>query len=80
MREFLNSQPITPKSSEFDDFETLFPAHFLIGRPITFVDYMVLMKTDYQIENNRKIITKSLDFVETRLFKQFTRMLKLEIF
>ncbi|GBM59390.1 hypothetical protein AVEN_17422-1 [Araneus ventricosus] len=30
----LNSRPLTPLSPEFDDFETLSPGHFLIGRPI----------------------------------------------
>ncbi|GBO21377.1 hypothetical protein AVEN_139965-1 [Araneus ventricosus] len=30
----LNSRPFTPLSPEFDDFETLSPGHFLIGRPI----------------------------------------------
>ncbi|GBL93579.1 hypothetical protein AVEN_59755-1 [Araneus ventricosus] len=30
----LNSRPLTPLSPEFDDFETLSPRHFLIGRPI----------------------------------------------
>lgn len=31
----LNSRPLTPLSAEFDNFETLTPGHFLIGRPIT---------------------------------------------
>ncbi|GBO36029.1 hypothetical protein AVEN_120788-1 [Araneus ventricosus] len=31
----LNSRPLTPLSTEFDNFETLSPGHFLIGRPLT---------------------------------------------
>ncbi|GBO38517.1 hypothetical protein AVEN_86098-1 [Araneus ventricosus] len=30
-----NSRPLTPLSTEFDNFETLSPGHFLIGRPLT---------------------------------------------
>ncbi|GBM59596.1 hypothetical protein AVEN_36508-1 [Araneus ventricosus] len=31
----LNSRPLTPLSSEFNNFETLSPSHFLIGRHLT---------------------------------------------
>ncbi|GBM94249.1 hypothetical protein AVEN_113105-1, partial [Araneus ventricosus] len=31
----LNSRPLTPLSSDFDNFEVLTPGHFLIGKPIT---------------------------------------------
>ncbi|GFY06139.1 integrase catalytic domain-containing protein [Trichonephila clavipes] len=31
----LNSRSLSPLSSDFDDFETLSPAHFLISRPVT---------------------------------------------
>ncbi|GBN71011.1 hypothetical protein AVEN_212656-1 [Araneus ventricosus] len=31
----LNSRPLTPLSTKFDNFETLSPGHFLIGRPLT---------------------------------------------
>lgn len=33
----LNSRPLTPLSTEFDNFETLSPGHFLIGRPLNSV-------------------------------------------
>ncbi|GFS73722.1 integrase catalytic domain-containing protein [Trichonephila clavipes] len=31
----LDSRPLTPLTSNFDDFETLTPGHFLVGRPLT---------------------------------------------
>jgi len=31
----LNSRPLTPLTPDFDNFETLSPGHFLIGRPVT---------------------------------------------
>ncbi|GFU16687.1 integrase catalytic domain-containing protein [Trichonephila clavipes] len=31
----LNSRSLTPLTSNFDDFETLTPGHFLVGRPLT---------------------------------------------
>ncbi|GFW46726.1 DUF5641 domain-containing protein [Trichonephila clavipes] len=31
----LNSRSLSPLSFDFDDFETLSPGHFLIGRPVT---------------------------------------------
>ncbi|GFX17237.1 integrase catalytic domain-containing protein [Trichonephila clavipes] len=31
----LNSRPLTPLTSNFDDFETLTPGYFLVGRPLT---------------------------------------------
>ncbi|GFX20370.1 integrase catalytic domain-containing protein [Trichonephila clavipes] len=31
----LNSRQLTPLTSNFDDFETLTPGHFLVGRPLT---------------------------------------------
>ncbi|GFV17977.1 reverse transcriptase domain-containing protein [Trichonephila clavipes] len=33
----LNSRPLSPLSSDFDDFETLSPGHFLIRRPVTVI-------------------------------------------
>ncbi|GFT28440.1 integrase catalytic domain-containing protein [Trichonephila clavipes] len=40
----LNSRPLTPLTSNFDDFETLTPGHFLVGRTLT-------SKVEAQISN-----------------------------
>ncbi|GBN08205.1 hypothetical protein AVEN_220873-1 [Araneus ventricosus] len=35
IEDVLNSRPLTPLSSDFDNFEVLTPGHFLIGKPVT---------------------------------------------
>ncbi|GBN24424.1 hypothetical protein AVEN_39034-1 [Araneus ventricosus] len=54
----LNSRPLTPLSTEFDNFETLSPGHFLIGRPLTSTAEPDLLNITENILFKWKKITK----------------------
>nr|XP_015915288.2 uncharacterized protein LOC107445418 [Parasteatoda tepidariorum] len=52
----LNSRPLTPLSPEFDEFETLSPGHFLIGRPIiSLAEPQQIDITENRLSNWQKI-------------------------
>ncbi|GFX89906.1 integrase catalytic domain-containing protein [Trichonephila clavipes] len=54
----LNSRPLTPLSSDADNFDVLTPGHFLIGRPITSIPEPNLIDVNENRLSRRKKITK----------------------
>ncbi|GBN80111.1 hypothetical protein AVEN_274764-1 [Araneus ventricosus] len=54
----LNSRPLTPLSTEFDNFETLSPGHFLIGRSLTSIVEPDLLNISENRLSKWKKITK----------------------
>ncbi|GBN40838.1 hypothetical protein AVEN_204093-1 [Araneus ventricosus] len=73
----LNSRPLTLLSTEFDNFETLSPGHFLIGRPLTSIVEPDLLNSISENrlskwKKNYEISSTNLEVVEKRLFKHLT--------
>ncbi|GFW49834.1 integrase catalytic domain-containing protein [Trichonephila clavipes] len=54
----LNSRPLTPLSSDADNFDVLTPGHFLIGRPITSIPEPNLIDVNENRLSRREKITK----------------------
>ncbi|GFS95069.1 integrase catalytic domain-containing protein [Trichonephila clavipes] len=53
----LNSRPLTPLTSNFDDFETLTPGHFLVGRTLTsIVEVQITNINENQLSRWEKVI------------------------
>ncbi|GFX36750.1 integrase catalytic domain-containing protein [Trichonephila clavipes] len=62
----LNSRPLTPLSSDADNFDVLTPGHFLIGRPITSISEPNLI----DVNENRLSRWEKITKVEQRTWKK----------
>ncbi|GFW00070.1 integrase catalytic domain-containing protein [Trichonephila clavipes] len=65
----LNSRPLSSLSSYFDDFETLSPGHFLIGRPVTAIVEPELIN----IKENRLTRWQRVNWLSRQIWKVWKR-------
>ncbi|GFW88953.1 DUF5641 domain-containing protein [Trichonephila clavipes] len=65
----LNSRPLSSLSSDFDDFETLSPGHFLIGRPVTAIVEPELIN----IKENRLTRWQRVNWLSQQIWKVWKR-------
>ncbi|GFT28342.1 integrase catalytic domain-containing protein [Trichonephila clavipes] len=65
----LNSRPPSPLSSHFDDFETLSPAHFLTGRPVTAIVQPQLIN----VKENRLTRWQRVNWLSQQIWKVWKR-------
>ncbi|GFT16566.1 integrase catalytic domain-containing protein [Trichonephila clavipes] len=65
----LNSRPLSPLSSGFDDFETLSPGHFLIGRPVTAIVEPQLLN----VKENKLTRWKRVNWLSQQIWKVWKR-------
>ncbi|GFX56330.1 uncharacterized protein TNCV_2242621 [Trichonephila clavipes] len=65
----LNSRPLSPLSSDFDDFETLSPGHFLIGRPVTAIVEPGLIN----VKENRLTRWQRVNWLSQKIWKDWKR-------
>ncbi|GFU40349.1 integrase catalytic domain-containing protein [Trichonephila clavipes] len=65
----LNSRPLSPLSPDFDDFETLSPGHFLIGRPVTAIVEPQLIN----IKENRLTRWQRVNWLSQQIWKVWKR-------
>jgi len=72
----LNSISLTPLSSDFDNFETLSPGHFLIGRSLNSITNLKLIDLSdnrlFNCQKNNKIQPTNLEFMEKGLFNELS--------
>lgn len=54
----MNSRPLCPLTEDVDDIDYLTPAHFLIGRPVTFLPTENYANQDVNIRNRWQFINK----------------------
>ncbi|GFT75660.1 integrase catalytic domain-containing protein [Trichonephila clavipes] len=65
----LNSRPLSPLSSDFDDFETLSPGHFLIGRPV-----MAIVEPELiNVKENRLTRWQRVNWLSQQIWKVWKR-------
>ncbi|GFV31898.1 uncharacterized protein TNCV_2564011 [Trichonephila clavipes] len=65
----LNSRPLSLLSSDFDDFETLSPGHFLIGRPVTAIIQPQLIN----VKENRLTRWQRVNWLSQQIWKVWKR-------
>ncbi|GBP08516.1 hypothetical protein EVAR_77195_1 [Eumeta japonica] len=65
----LNSRPLTPLSIDTSDLTPLTPAHFLIGRSLTFVPYPQI--TEANVTNIRRL--KRIEYIKQHFWKRFSK-------
>ncbi|GBP45861.1 hypothetical protein EVAR_31766_1 [Eumeta japonica] len=65
----LNSRPLTPLSIDTSDLTPLTPAHFLIGRSLTFVPYPQI--TEANVTNLRRF--KRIEYIKQHFWKRFSK-------
>ncbi|GFX65255.1 integrase catalytic domain-containing protein [Trichonephila clavipes] len=65
----LNSRPLSPLSSYFDDFETLSPGHFLMGRPVTAIVKPQLLN----VKENRLTKWQIVNWLSLQIWKVWKR-------
>ncbi|GFW37086.1 integrase catalytic domain-containing protein [Trichonephila clavipes] len=67
----LNSRPLSPLSSDFDDFETLSPGHFLIDQPVTANVEPQLIK----VKENRLTRCQRVNWLSQQIWKDSSKQL-----